>query len=105
MRIRRTTATAVAALALAGFSVAACGDDDDSSGGGGRQGDVADEMIEVLEREGIEVDEDCVRDIADQLSDEDAEAIADAGVEGDPEVSDAGNELGEKLFDCVDLGE
>lgn len=102
MRTRLFGTIAIAALALT-----ACGGDD---GGGGAQDQVADMMIDVLneasEVEGVEVDidEDCIRDKVDELSDADAQAILDAGPEGDPEVSDAADAIGETMFDCVDIG-
>ena len=46
-------------------------------------------------------DEDSVRDLAGQLSDADAEALVDAGLEGDPEVSAEADEIGDQLESCV----
>lgn len=109
MRTRLFGTIAIAALALT-----ACGGDDDGGAGGGggsAQDQVADMMIEVLneasEVEGVEVDvdEDCIRDKVGELSDEDAQAIIDAGPEGDPDVSDQAEVIGESMFDCVDIGD
>ena len=44
------------------------------------QDEVADMMIEEMEAEGMDVDEDCVRDAAGELSDDDAQAIVDQAV-------------------------
>lgn len=88
---------AVAALTL---SFTACSSDN----AGGAQAEVADMMIEAFESEdleGIELDEDCVREVADELSDDDAQKIVDAGIDGDPDVSDEADEIGDKLADCV----
>lgn len=110
MRTRLFGTIAIAALALT-----ACGGDDDGGsgdggGGGSAQDEVADMMIDVLNEaselegvEGIEIDEDCIRDKVGELSDEDARAIVDAGPEGDPEVSDQAEVIGESMFECVDM--
>lgn len=103
MRTRLLGTVAIAALALT-----ACGGDDD--GGGSSQDQVADMMIEVLNDatelegvEGVEIDEDCIRDMVGELSDSDAEAILEAGPEGDPEVSDQAELVGEGMFECIDM--
>jgi hypothetical protein len=86
-------------IALAGCAVlglAACGGDDASGD------DIADQLIQDAEDEGIELDEDCVRDKASQLSDADAEAIADAGEGETPELSPEGEALTLELFECID---
>ncbi|MCB0967494.1 MAG: hypothetical protein KDB37_11720 [Ilumatobacter sp.] len=87
-----------ATLSVAALTLAACG------GGGGSQDEVADMMIEEMEAEGMDVDEDCVRDAAGELSDDDAQAILDAGPGGDPDVSDDAQAAAAKLIDCVDIG-
>jgi len=93
MRTRLFGSIAVAALVLAG-----CGGGDD----GGQQGEVADMMLEAAETDGVALDEDCVRDVAGQLSDEDAAAIIEAGPEGDADVSAEADALGEEMFSCLD---
>lgn len=110
MRTRLFGTIAIAALALT-----SCGGGDDGGsdggGGGGAQDQVADMMIDVLneasEIEGVDmtVDEGCIRDKAGQLSDADAQAIVDAGPEGDPEVSDAADAIADTMIECVDLGD
>ncbi len=73
-----------------------------SSGGGDAQAEAADLVIEEAKDEGIDLDVQCVNDITAELSDEDAEAIVAAGVNGDPDVSDAGDATGAKLATCAD---
>ena len=106
MRITLTACLAAVTLALA-----ACGGSDDPSGddgsegssAGGDQARVVDLLLGAAEGSGIELDETCVNETLGELSDEDAKAIADAGVEGNPEVSDAGNEIGDRVYnDCID---
>jgi hypothetical protein len=112
MRTRLFGTIAIAALALT-----ACGGDDDGGGdgggggGGSAQDRVADMMIDVLNEaseidgvEDIEIDESCIRDKVGELSDADAQAILDAGPEGDPDVSAEADAIGESMFDCIDLG-
>jgi hypothetical protein len=50
---------------------------------------------------GAEADEDCVRDVVAQLSDEDVDAIVAAGPDGDPDVSAEAGDIGMKLAECV----
>ena len=102
-------------LAIAALVLTACGGGGDDGGGGdgggGAQDQVADMMIDVLteasEIEGVDVtiDEDCIRDKVGQLSDADAQAIVDAGPDGDPEVSAEADAIGETMIACVDLGD
>ena len=87
-----------ATISVAALALAACG------GGDSAQDEVADMMIEELEAEGMDVDEDCVRDAAGELSDDDAQAIVDAGPDGDPDVSDEAMAAASSLMGCVDLG-
>ncbi len=93
----------VAGLAVSALALAACGDDD---GGGSPQDEVADLLLGDLEGEdleGVEVDEDCIRDVTGQLSDEDAQAIIDAGPDGEADISDAGEEVGFGVLECIDF--
>jgi ABC-type glycerol-3-phosphate transport system substrate-binding protein len=88
------------ALAAGTLVLAACGSD--GGGGGsadGPQGDAAAKTIEQAADDGVELDEDCVNEVASQLSDEDAEAIA-SGNDGD--VSEAGSALSIDLIACAD---
>ena len=99
------TKTLLGALAVGTLVFAACGSDSGGGdGGGGSQKDVADLLIKTLDEQEISYDENCIRDKASQLSDDDAKLIADAGPEGDPEVSDEANAIGDQLIDCFDLG-
>lgn len=93
MRTRLFATIAASVLALG-----ACG----GGGGGGDQDEVADMMLAAAEEEGIDLDDDCVRDVAGQLSDEDAAKIVEAGVDGDPDVSADAEALATDMFDCLD---
>jgi hypothetical protein len=87
-----------ATLSVAALTLAACG------GGDSSQDEVADMMIDDMEAEGMDVDEDCVRDAAGELSDDDAQAILDAGPNGSPDVSDDAQAAATQLLGCVDIG-
>jgi hypothetical protein len=97
--------TIIAVLASSALVFAACGSDSDggSDGGGGAQSEVAALMTGALDDAGIDYDADCINDAAGQLSDEDAEAIVAAGMEGDPDVSDEADAIGDSLADCIEL--
>ncbi len=87
----------IGSLAIATLSLAACG-----GGSGGQQDEVADMMLEAAsEEEGIDLDEDCVRETAGKLSDDDAKKIVDAGMDGDPELSPEADALAAEMFSCV----
>ncbi len=96
------TKTLLGALAVGAILVAACSDSGDD-GGGGAQREVADMLADVLDEQGVAFDEDCIRDVTSQLSDEDAERLVDAGIDGDAEISEEAVALSEQLQDCVDL--
>jgi len=96
------TKTLLGALAVGAILVAACSDSGDD-GGGGAQREVADMLADVLDEQGVAFDEDCIRDVTSQLSDEDAELLVDAGIDGDAEISEEAVALSEQLQDCVDL--
>ena len=93
-----------AAILVAGLAFAACSDDDGGSGGGNSDAakEVAKQTVEAAKADGLDLDEGCVADIADSLSDEDAAAIIDAGPDGDPEISPEGEELSLGILACVD---
>lgn len=97
----KTTLTATLAAGL--LVLAACGDDDD--GASGVQGEAASQAIEAAQAEGLALDEGCVNDLAAQLSDEDAQAIIDAGPDGDADLSPEGQALTAELLTCVDQDE
>lgn len=88
----------VGTLTIAAFALTACGGGD---GAGGSQGEVADLVIESAAEEGLELDEDCVRETAGKLSDDDADKIVAAGADGDPDVSEEADALGAEMFGCV----
>jgi hypothetical protein len=90
----------VASLAVAVLVLAGCGSD--SGGASGPQGEAADAAMAAAAEQGMELDEDCVDDLAAQLSDEDAEAIVAAGPDGDADISDEGTAIGVQLLSCAD---
>lgn len=93
--------TITATIAAATLVLAACGSS--SSGGGDDQSQVADELMKLAEDQGFELDRDCVEDNAGDLSDDDAQKIVDAGVDGDVELSEEGDAVGDRIFtECVD---
>lgn len=89
-------------LAVVVIGLTACGADP--------QGEVADMMLEVLESVAeaddvdMVVDEECIRDKVADLSDEDAQAIVDAGTGGDPDVSSEAERIGASMLECVEVG-
>ena len=96
----------LAAVAASTLLFAACG-----GGGGDVQGEVADLYIEAMGELGdelgvdLDIDEGCVRDLTDQLSDDDAQKLVDAGIDGDPEdLSAEADEIAEQLAECVSEG-
>lgn len=108
--------TATITIAIAGLLLAACGSDSSASdstasdsvtsesaasadGASGAQREAAQRAIDSAAERGVELDEDCVNDVASQLSDEDAEIIAGGG---DEQVSAAGAALSLELLGCAD---
>ena len=89
----------IGSLAIATLTLAACGGGDGSSGS---QGEVADMLLADAADEGLDLDEDCVRETAGKLSDDDAEKILEAGPDGDADVSEEADELAAEMFRCVD---
>lgn len=88
----------VVAVSATALILAACG------GGGGKQDEVADMVLDEMEGEDVEVDEDCVRDAANKLSDDDAQKILDAGPDGQADdLSDDAMDAGASLFECFDF--
>ena len=77
------------------------GSTDDGDGASGPQAEVADDAIASAKEDGIDLDADCVNELASQLSDEDAQAIVDAGPDGDAELSDEGTAIGSQLIGCA----
>ena len=91
------------AAVTAGLVLAACGSDDGGSISG-PQADAARAAIDSAAEDGLTLDEDCVNDVASQLSDEDAELAAAAGG-GDAELSPEGEALTIELVSCADPDE
>ena len=79
---------------VAGLALAACG------GGGSDQDQVADLLIEAAADAGASPDADCIRDLAQDISDDDAEAMTDAGLQGDPDISEAAGEILAEMLLC-----
>jgi len=73
----------------------------DSDGADGVQGEAAASFIAAATESGITPDEDCVNELAAQLSDEDAQAIVDSQPDGSPELSAEGAALTAQLPTCV----
>lgn len=93
----------MAILASVTVLVAACG-----GGGGGDQEEVADKLLEAAEEQDLALDEECVRDKADQLSDADADKLLEAADDDDIEeigLSPEGEQLTTELFSCVSTEE
>jgi len=76
-------------------------DADSSASAGDVQAQAADAAIASAKQDGIDLDADCVNELTAQLSDEDAQAIVDAGGGGDAEVSDEGTAIGSQLLSCA----
>jgi hypothetical protein len=97
--MKRTSAI-VAILVL---GLAACGSDGDSGSGlTDDQEAAAASAIDEAEAGGIELDEDCVNEVAAQLSDDDAAKAAAAGPGENAELSPEGEALGLELLGCAD---
>lgn len=87
----------ISTLAVAGLLVSACG-----SSGSGAQDEVADMFVEGMAEEDITIDPDCAKEEASKLSDDDAQKIVDAGVDGDPDVSVDADEFAAGMARCLD---
>ncbi len=74
---------------------------DAGSSASGPQAEVADEAIASAKENGIDLDADCVNELASQLSDEDAQAMLDAGPDGEAELSDEGTAIGTQFLGCA----
>lgn len=84
-----------------GLLVAACGGGDGGGDSSGAQAQAAQQTIDAAKEAGFDLDEGCVNDIASQLSDDDAQAIIDAGPDDDPDISAAGSALAGQLGGCL----
>lgn len=99
LSVKRSFAPIIAVGALA---LTACGSSDSgSSESGDVQSQAAQQTIDAAKEAGFDLDEGCVNAIADQLSDDDAQAIVDAGPDSAPDVSPAGSALADQLGGCL----
>ena len=103
--MRRTSAltSAAIALVLALGGASACSSDGDGGGGDSLQQQVADQTVEQMSGDDVTVDDGCVQEKADQLSDEDAQAILDTDLGGDADVSDEAKEIAASLVECISV--
>ena len=76
-----------------------------SSSGGSLQDQVADQALEEASKDGFTFDETCLRTAVAALTDADAQAILDAGVTGDPDVSAAGKAVATAIGACIQVSE
>ncbi len=98
--MNKTMALGVAAIALV---VASCGSDGGTEVTGARA-DAATNVVEAAEARGINLDEDCVKELTAQLSDEDAEKLA-ASADGSADLSAEGEALGDDVLTCASQDE
>ncbi len=118
----------ISMLAIGSLAMAACGAGDDATddpaddptdgatvetstdtgasggGAGGARAEAARLAIEAASAEGLVLDAACVDGLAAQLTDDDARALVDAGIDGDPALSAEGDLLMAQLLTCVDQG-
>ncbi len=83
---------------VAGLVLVACGSDD--GGGSSDQDKVADLIIKAADDAGASPDSDCIRDAAKKISDADAKAMIDAGLEGEPDISAGAGEILAEILTC-----
>ena len=97
----------ISALAVGALILAGCGDEDGGSGSDlseAQQG-AADQAMLIEDEADVEFDRGCIEEIAAELTEEDAQAIVDAGPDGDARLSAEGEALQESLFGCMDQGD
>ena len=84
-------------------SVTACTGSDAQDSSGDDQARVAQLLVSTADEEGFGIDTECVTAYAAELSDDDAQALVDAGLAGEADVSAEGAAIGADVFrDCVD---
>lgn len=92
---------------IAGLTLVACGDDD----GGGGGSDAKDRLYAELTADGTEgLDEGCLREKVNDLSDDDAQFLADNIDATEEDLSDEGisaaaMEFVGALFECIDFSD
>lgn len=92
-------------LALATLGLGACGGSDAASSGlSDDQQQAATLTMQQAQEAGVALDEECVNGIVVKLSDDGAEKIVAAGVDGSADVSAEGGALALELIDCADQG-
>lgn len=89
----------LAAAMVAGLVIAGCGSDSDG-GGDSPQDEVAEIIIQAADDAGADPDADCIRERAQDISDEDAQAMVDAGIDGDPDISVEAGEVLAEILTC-----
>lgn len=73
----------------------------DVSGLTAAQAQVVTQTLEAAAAQGIVFDQECFINLVAQLSEEDAQLIADAGPDASPEVSPAGQQIGAQVAGCA----
>lgn len=93
-----------ALLATSALVLAACGSDDSGGGEpGGDQARVVDLVMSSTGAEGFELDRACVEEAVAELSDADAQSLADSGLANNADISAEGDAIGQRVFtECVD---
>ncbi len=84
----------LASSLMAALLFAGCG------GGDSDQDKVADIVIQAAEDAGASPDSGCIKDAAGRLSDDDAAALVDAGLQGDPTISADANGILADMLTC-----
>ncbi|MEX2627262.1 MAG: hypothetical protein WD225_10300 [Ilumatobacteraceae bacterium] len=93
----KRSALSICAVAALTFTAVGCGDDDGDSS---PQGQVAQQLIDEAEADGMGVDESCVREATSELSDSDAQALIDDDEEA---LSAEGGLALFGMLECIDL--
>jgi hypothetical protein len=99
----RTLKVAAITAIAAALTLTACGDDGEGDAGlSEAQSAAAQSAIDSASEDGVTLDEDCVNEVAAQLTEEDA---ALAAADDDAELSPAGEALTIQLISCADSDE